>query len=66
MTSDVTRDGCSQVVDLLVDYLEDNLASGTRQDLERHLTACDSCVQQLRTYELRHSVAAFLDGQTVH
>ena len=82
MTSDVTRDGCSQVVDLLVDYLEDNLASGTRQDLERHLTACDSCVQQLRTYratvsllrglcdddlptELRHSVAAFLDGQTV-
>ena len=50
MTSDGTRDNCSQVVDLLVDYLEDNLASGTRQDLERRLTACDSCVQQLRTY----------------
>ena len=83
MTSDDAPDGCSRVVDLLVDYLENSLSSETRQQLDEHLTACDQCVEQLRTYratvsllhglcdddlppELRHSVSAFLDGQTIH
>ena len=50
MTSDVAQNGCSKVVDLLVDHLEGNLPADTRQHLDQHLTACDRCVQQLRTY----------------
>ena len=78
MTSDVAQNGCSKVVDLLVDHLEGNLPADTRQ----HLTTCDRCVQQLRTYratvsllhglcdddippELRGSVAAFLARETI-
>ena len=50
MTSDVAKNGCSKVVDLLVDHVEGNLPADTRQHLDQHLTACDRCVQQLRTY----------------
>ncbi len=35
---------------LLVDYLENRLPDATRAALERHLTACSSCVAQVETY----------------
>ena len=50
MTSEGASDDCSRVVDLLVDYLEDKLPPGTRAALDRHLEACASCHEQLRTY----------------
>ena len=50
MTSETTPDGCSKIVDLLVDYLEGRLPRHTRDELDRHLSDCQSCVSQLRTY----------------
>ena len=50
MTSEETPGGCSQIVDVLIDYLEEKLPPGTRAQLERHLSSCPSCVSQLRTY----------------
>ena len=41
---------CSQVVALLVDYLEERLPPSVQADLERHLNTCDACVAYLRTY----------------
>lgn len=51
MTSEPSPGGCSKIVDLLVDYLEERLPSGTREELDRHLSHCPSCVAQLRTYQ---------------
>ena len=43
--------GCGSVVKLLADYLEHQLPSSLRAELEAHLLACPRCVAQLRTYE---------------
>ena len=41
---------CSQVVELLVDYVENRLADDRRLDLDRHLAGCGSCAAALNTY----------------
>ncbi len=41
---------CSQVVELLVDYVENRLAEDRRLELERHLSGCGSCAAALNTY----------------
>jgi len=43
--------GCGSVVKLLADYLERQLPSKLRAELEAHLQRCPRCVTQLRTYE---------------
>jgi anti-sigma factor RsiW len=43
--------GCGSVVKLLADYLERQLPSSIRRDLEAHLARCPRCVAQLKTYE---------------
>ena len=43
--------GCGSVVKLLADYLERQLPSAIRAELEAHLRKCPRCVAQLRTYE---------------
>ena len=43
--------GCGSVVKLLADYLERQLPTDIRQELEEHLQKCPRCVAQLRTYE---------------
>ena len=43
--------GCGSVVKLLADYLERQLPSPLRAELEAHLQRCPRCVAQLRTYE---------------
>ena len=50
MTSEATPGGYSQIVDVLVDYLEEKLPPDTRAQLDLHLSSCPSCVSQLRTY----------------
>ena len=50
MTSESSSDDCSRVVDLLVDYLEGTLPTDIQRDLDSHLTACERCISQLRTY----------------
>ena len=41
---------CSQIVALLVDYVEGRLAEERRTQLERHLAGCGSCAAALNTY----------------
>ena len=43
-------DSCSEVVGLLVDYLDGRLPKTRHAELERHLAACETCVSYLRTY----------------
>lgn len=43
-------EGCSEIVALLADYLEDRLPSTTQRRLDRHLHACPRCVAYLKTY----------------
>ena len=50
MTSDSVPGNCSRVVDFLVDYLEQKLPDAVQAELDVHLSACDSCERQLRTY----------------
>jgi anti-sigma factor RsiW len=42
---------CSKILNLLVDYLEGRLPVETHAELDSHLSACSSCVAQLRTYK---------------
>ena len=41
---------CSQVIELLVDYVENRLAEDRRLELDRHLAGCGSCAAALNTY----------------
>ncbi len=41
---------CSQVVELLVDYVENRLTGERRHELDRHLAGCGSCAAALNTY----------------
>ncbi len=52
---------CSQVIDLLVDYVENRLPEARRQDLERHLAGCGSCAAALNTYR---STVSLLESLT--
>jgi anti-sigma factor RsiW len=43
---------CRQVVELMTDYLEDNLPAGDRARFEEHIAGCDGCrayLAQLQT-----------------
>jgi len=42
---------CSEVIALLVDFLEGQLPPATHAELERHLSRCPTCVAQARGYE---------------
>ena len=42
---------CSEVIALLVDYLEHQLPPAVQADLERHLARCPRCVASVRSYE---------------
>ena len=42
---------CTDVVALLVDFVERHLAPDVHAELEKHLAACPRCIAQLKTYE---------------
>ncbi len=42
---------CSEVIALLVDYLERQLPPAVHADLEQHLSRCPACVASVRSYE---------------
>ena len=42
---------CQQLVDFIMSYLDDELASGERAEFDRHLAACPPCINYLKTYE---------------
>jgi anti-sigma factor RsiW len=45
------RRKCTELVGLLVDFVEHHLPPDVHAELERHLAACPRCVAQLKTYE---------------
>ena len=42
---------CTDVVNLLADYVERQLPPEVHADLEQHLARCPRCVTQLKTYQ---------------
>lgn len=51
---------CSEVLNLLVDYLERRLPDAVQRDLQQHLAGCTSCVAYLNTYRSTLSLLASL------
>jgi anti-sigma factor RsiW len=41
---------CSEIIEFLADFLEGLLPPATRDEFERHLAVCASCVAYLATY----------------
>lgn len=58
MTSHIAR--CQECVELLVDYLEGELAVERARALDIHLEMCPSCVSFVRTYKGTVDVARTL------
>jgi anti-sigma factor RsiW len=52
---------CSQVVALLLDYLEQRLPDDRRLDLDRHLADCPKCLAALETYRATVSLLGSLE-----
>ena len=50
---------CSEVIALLVNFLEGQLSPATHAELERHLSRCPTCVAQVRSYQ---STVSLLHG----
>lgn len=42
---------CSEVIALLMDYLERQLPPSVHADLEQHLSRCPACIACVRSYE---------------
>ena len=42
---------CQQLIDFIMSYLDDELPSDQRVEFDRHMAACPSCVDYLKTYE---------------
>lgn len=49
---------CRDVIDLLSDYLEDELTPEVAADLERHLADCVPCRAYLATYRRTRALGA--------
>jgi uncharacterized membrane-anchored protein YhcB (DUF1043 family) len=39
---------CEEVYSKMVDYLDNNLEEGIRQEIEKHLATCENCLDELR------------------
>jgi mycothiol system anti-sigma-R factor len=42
---------CQQLIDFIMSYLDDELPQDQRAEFDRHMSACPSCVDYLKTYE---------------
>jgi len=42
---------CRQLIDFIMSYLDDELPADQRAEFDRHMSACPSCVDYLKTYE---------------
>jgi anti-sigma factor RsiW len=47
---------CQEVVEVITDYLEDQLDEATRTELEAHFTLCEGCAEYLR--QMRTTIQA--------
>jgi len=55
-SSDEGSPGCREVLNLLSDYVDGELAAETREALDRHLGACPPCERFLRTFRATRDV----------
>ena len=42
---------CQQLIDFIMSYLDGELPADQRAEFDRHMSACRSCVDYLKTYE---------------
>ena len=42
---------CQQLIDFIMSYLDNDLPDDQRAEFDRHMAACPSCVDYLKTYE---------------
>ena len=42
---------CQQLIDFIMSYLDGELPADQRTEFDRHMSACPSCVDYLKTYE---------------
>jgi len=56
---------CREVVELVTDYLEGQMAPGDRERFEMHLAICDPCVTYLEQIRLTIGAAGSLDGSQI-
>jgi anti-sigma factor RsiW len=42
---------CQQLIDFIMSYLENELPEAQRNEFDRHMAVCPSCVDYLKTYE---------------
>jgi anti-sigma factor (TIGR02949 family) len=42
---------CRQLIDFIMSYLDGELPPDQRAEFDRHMSACPSCVDYLKTYE---------------
>lgn len=56
-----TQARCSELVDLLMDYLEGKLPQAAAHALDQHLSGCPNCVAYLATYRQTVSLLHSLD-----
>lgn len=56
---------CRELIDFISDYLDGTLASEARDEFDRHLTVCPSCVTYLESYQrtIALSRSAFADPE---
>jgi anti-sigma factor RsiW len=56
---------CRDVVELLNDYLDGTLRGAAREEVERHLVACDGCVAFVQQLRLAIDLAARIEPDDV-
>ena len=48
---------CQQLIDFIMGYLDGDLPAEQRAEFDRHMAACPSCVDYLKTYETTIALA---------
>ena len=56
---------CQQLIDFIMSYLDHELPQDQRTEFDRHMAACPSCVDYLKTYEQTVRLAKTCVGDPV-
>jgi anti-sigma factor RsiW len=54
---------CQELVELVTDYLENELPAGQRERFEAHLTGCDGCVAYLEEMRMAIELSGRLEPE---
>jgi anti-sigma factor (TIGR02949 family) len=56
---------CQQLIDFIMSYLDGELPLEQRAEFDRHMSACPSCVDYLKTYEKTVALARTCSSDTL-